>query len=125
MLLVLVAVGVIFLVMVTRLSTLTTVLSRGLQERFPGDSSVYPPTVVTTNKPNVVDMYNRLVTVSAISDNHFVEAQEMLASVQRCLPHNKLIVYDLGLNENNRNKFKTEYIEIRIFRSAATAIFHM
>ena len=123
MLLVLVAVGVIFLLMVTRRSTLTTVLSRGSQERFRGDSSIYPsptPTIVTTNKqssPNVVDMYNRLVTVSAISDNHFVEAQEMLASVQRCLPHNKLIVYDLGLNTNNQNNLKTKYknIEIRHF----------
>ena len=92
-LLVLVAVGVMFLLMVTRRSTLTTVLSRGSQERFRGDSSIYPsstPTIVTTNKqssPNVVDMYKRLVTVSAISDNHFVEAQEILVSVQRCLPH--------------------------------------
>ena len=119
-LLVLVAVGVIFLVVITRRSTLTT---GGSQERFRGDSSIYPlstPTIVTTNKqssPNVVDIYNRLVTVTAISDNHFVEAQEMLASVQRCLPHNKLIVYDLGLNTKNRNKLKTKYknIEIRHF----------
>ena len=104
MLLVLVAVGVILLVMVTRRSTLTTVLSRGSQERFQGHSSIYPSS-------------NRLVTVSAISDNHFVEAQEMLASVQRCLPHNKLIMYDLGLNTKNRNNLKTKYknIEIRHF----------
>ena len=101
MLFVLVAVGAIFFVAVTRHSTLT-VLSRGSREDIRGVSPIYPsstPTTVTTNNessPNVVDMYNRLVTVAAVSDNHFVEAQGMLASVQQCLPHNKVILYDLG-----------------------------
>ena len=126
----LVAVGVIFFVAVTRRSTLI-VLSRGSQEDIRGVSPIYPsstpttitthpPTTVTTNNessPNVVDMYNRLVTVTAVSDNHFVEAQGMLASVQQCLPHNKVIIYDLGLSTKNWNKFTTTYqnIELRNF----------
>ena len=103
---VLVAVGVIF-VFVPRRSTVTTV---GPQHDIRGDSH-------TVSSPNVVDMYSRLVTVTAISDNHFAEAQEMLVSVQRCLPHNKLILYDIGLSTKNRKKLTTKYqnIELRNF----------
>ena len=43
-------------------------------------------------------LYCRLVIVTAISSNHFREAQDMFSSVQANLPHTRLIVYDLGLS---------------------------
>ena len=41
--------------------------------------------------------YCKLVVVTAISTNHYEEAQDMIASVQKYVPNTKLIVYDLGL----------------------------
>jgi hypothetical protein len=65
---------------------------------------------------SVEDMYQRLVHVTAISDNHFEEAQGMFSTVQCCLPQNKIIVYDLGLNKNHRSQLMLhENVELRSF----------
>ena len=56
----------------------------------------------------------RLVTVTAVSDNHFDESQTMLSSVERCLPHNKVILYDLGLKNENKRRIKELYKNVQI-----------
>ena len=56
----------------------------------------------------------RLVTVTAISDNHFDESQYMLSSVETCLPQNKIILYDLGLSENNKRMIQELYKTVQI-----------
>ena len=71
---------------------------------------------VAVEPGSVEDLYQRLVHVVAISDNHFREAQGMLSSVECCLPENKIIVYDLGLSQENRNKLSRHYnLELRQF----------
>ena len=57
-----------------------------------------------TKLPSIADLHRQLVCVTAISDNHFREAQEFFTTVQHCLPDKKIIVYDLGLNLNNRRQ---------------------
>ena len=63
------------------------------------------------------DLYQNLVYVTAFSDNHFTEAQDMLTSVSRCLPQKKILVYDIGLKKKNKFKLTKKYrnIEIRPF----------
>ena len=63
-----------------------------------------------------IDLYNQLVVLTAFSDNHFVEARDMIASIQTCLPDKKIIVYDLGLNSENKNEVcKYCNVELRSF----------
>ena len=75
------------------------------------------PAKTPERKEQVLEMHRRLVTVTGISDNHFEESKGMLASVIRCLPHNKLILYDIGLSDENRKELKEMFnsIEMRQF----------
>ena len=50
----------------------------------------------------IYNMYNRLVVVTSVSSNHFEESKDMIASVQKYLPHSKIIFYDLGLTKKER-----------------------
>ena len=50
----------------------------------------------------IYNMYNRLVVVTCASSNHFRESKDMIASVQKYLPHSKILFYDLGLTERER-----------------------
>ena len=63
------------------------------------------------------DLYQNLVYVTAFSDNHFTEAQDMLTSVSRCLPQKNILVCNIGLNKKNKFKLTKKYrnIEIRPF----------
>ena len=65
----------------------------------------------------VEDTIRRLVVLTAVSDNHFIESQGMLSSVTKCLPHNKIILYDLGLNKGHKKIMKELYktVEVRPF----------
>ena len=64
----------------------------------------------------VEDLMQRLVILTAISDNHFKESQGMLSSVAKCLPHNKIILYNLGLSDSNQRKLKKyRTVEMRRF----------
>ena len=66
--------------------------------------------------PSTADLYEHMVSVTAISNNHFKEAQDMFRTVQHCFPHKKIIVYDLGLNaKNRRNVSSYTNVEIRSF----------
>ena len=58
-------------------------------------------------------LYCRLVVVTAISSNHFREAQDMFASVQANLPHTRLIVYDLGLGVGEKTQL-SKYCNIEV-----------
>ena len=54
--------------------------------------------------------------VSAISSNHFEQAKDMIASAQRFLPTTRIVVYDLGLKENERKELKSFCnVEVRNF----------
>ena len=61
--------------------------------------------------------YCKLVVVTAISSNHYEEAQDMIASVQKFLPSTKLILYDLGLSAAQKGKLQRYCnVEVRSFR---------
>ena len=54
--------------------------------------------------------------VSAISSNHFEQAKDMIASAQRFLPTTRIVVYDLGLKENEIREFESFCnVEVRNF----------
>ena len=54
--------------------------------------------------------------VSAISSNHFGQAKDMIASAQRFLPTTRIVVYDLGLKENERKELESFCnVEVRNF----------
>ena len=54
--------------------------------------------------------------VSAVSSNHFEEAKDMIASAQRFLPTTHIVVYDLGLKENERKELESFCnVEVRKF----------
>ena len=46
----------------------------------------------------------RLVVLTAMSSNHFHEAEDMIASVQTNLPYTQLIIYDLGLRIEDKTQ---------------------
>jgi len=55
----------------------------------------------------------KLVVMSGISDNHFVEATDMIASVQTHMPSTPVIVYDLGLKKENKKKLAS-YCSVQV-----------
>ena len=60
--------------------------------------------------------YCRLVVVTAFSSNHFEEAQDMIHSAQRNVPNTTILVYDLGLNEDQRRTLSDHcHVEVRTF----------
>ena len=60
--------------------------------------------------------YCKLVVVTATSSNHYTELQDLIGSVQKFLPRTNLIVYDLGMTEEQKNQLQTFCnIEIRPF----------
>ena len=60
-------------------------------------------------------MYCRLVIVTGFSSNHFQEVQAMIVSVQEHLPNTKLIVYNLGLNNEEISSVK-KYCNVELRR---------
>ena len=65
---------------------------------------------------SVEDMYLRLTIFTAISSNHFIEAQDMLSSFSKCFPEKKIILFDLGLTEAQRtNLSQRSYLDFRPF----------
>ena len=70
----------------------------------------------TTNENVLEDMYKHLVYVTALSDNHFQEANYMFASVTNRFPNKEIIVYDLGLSVAHRDELVQQYhIQLRNF----------
>ena len=62
-------------------------------------------------------MFCRLGYGTALSKNHYNEAQDMIASVQYHLPNTRLIVYDLGLSEAQRKTLSSYCnVELRSFK---------
>ena len=58
-------------------------------------------------------LYCRLVVMTGISSNHFNEAQDMIGGIQSKLPYTRLIVYDLGLNDQERDQLAT-YCNVQV-----------
>ena len=60
--------------------------------------------------------YCKLVVVSSVSSNHFSEATGMIVSVQRHMPHTRLILYSLGLT-GEESELLSSYcnLELRVF----------
>ena len=57
-----------------------------------------------------------LTIFTAISSNHFVEAQDMLSSFSKCFPEKKIILFDLGLTGTQRkNLSQRSYLDFRPF----------
>ena len=62
-------------------------------------------------------MYCRLGYGTALSSNHYDEAQDMFASVQHNLPNTRLIVYDLGLSDVQKETLSSYCnVEVRSFQ---------
>ena len=61
-------------------------------------------------------LYCRLAVVTAISSDHFGEAQDMIHSAQKNAPNTKIFVYDLGLKEHERKNLSEHcFVEVRTF----------
>ena len=79
-----------------------------------GTLAAVQSTVYSTH--SVAELFHHLVSLTATSNNHFHEIQGMLATTNRCLPHNKIIVYDLGLNDSQRKHISSfANVELRRF----------
>ena len=74
---------------------------------------VLPMQITDITKPTLIDvdadtnvnaLYDRLVIVTAISDNHIVESMGMIKSAQTHMPDKQIYVYNLGLNKKNIQK---------------------
>lgn len=59
--------------------------------------------------------YCKLVVVSSISSNHYSEAKNMIISVQRHMPHTRLILYSLGLTRKESAQLSSyRNLELRV-----------
>ena len=97
-------------------------LATTLSEATTFDSTPSNATTISTENTedaaihSVADLYERLICVTAFSDNHFHEAKDMIAGLQTCLPDKKIIVYDLGLNFRHRKEVSSYCnVELRSF----------
>ncbi|XP_033641627.1 uncharacterized protein LOC117301712 [Asterias rubens] len=77
---------------------------------------VLPMQITDITKPTLIDvdadtnvnaLYDRLVIVTAISDNHIVESMGMIKSAQTHMPDKQIYVYNLGLNKKNIQKLNS------------------
>lgn len=60
--------------------------------------------------------YCKFVVVTATSSNHYTELQDMIGSVQKFLPSTNLIVYDIGMTEEQKNQLQRYCnVEVRPF----------
>ena len=59
-----------------------------------------PKQFVSLDENNV----NRFVFVTGVSENHFKESKDAIASVQAHFPGRKLYYYDIGLNEEQKHQ---------------------
>ena len=82
------------------------------------DGSVPMETVQLHSNCSCLDfLYCKLVMVSGFSSNHYIEAQDMIATVQHYLPSTRIIVYDLGLTDNQRTELRKYCnVEVRAFQ---------
>ena len=65
---------------------------------------------------SVGEMYKHMVIATSFSSNHFEEAKDMIASVQKCFPNKTIIVYDLGLKPNHKTEVSSYCnVELRPF----------
>ena len=79
-------------------------------------NSTIKPSAAINPSISVEDMHRRLVYVSALSDNHFDEAKEMLRTVTECLPETTIIIYDLGLSRYIQQKLSAyKNVQLRSF----------
>ena len=61
-----------------------------------------------------VPTFPLLVIVTGISSNHFMEVLDMIGSVHYFLPNTKIILYDLGLHENQLQLiYELKNVEVR------------
>ena len=70
------------------------------------------------NLPIIVyNLHQRLVAVTAYSSNHFKEGKDMIASIQKYMPHTKILLYDIGLTAEQRS-IASKYcnVEVRTFQ---------
>ncbi|XP_071842193.1 uncharacterized protein [Apostichopus japonicus] len=66
--------------------------------------------------PDVDHIYDKLVIVTAFSQNHFMEAKGIIGTAQRQMPSKKIVVYDLGLNGETKKAVQSYCnVELRPF----------
>ena len=89
---------------------------------LPSDMSRFVENAINRLHPDGMEpnspaaMYKRLVVFTAFSSNHFEEALDMIGSVQKYLPHTKIIIYDIGLSAEERGEVaKYCNVELRRF----------
>ena len=101
--------------------TSTSLINQHVKYQRVGEVSIELPVTEVPNTnptemPSLADLYEHLVCLSGISDNHFMEAKAMFTSVHHCLPDKKIIVYDLGLNSNHSDQVRNyANVELRPF----------
>ena len=61
---------------------------------------------IDKHMPDINDLFKRTVIVTAFSENHLFEAKGMIASSQKHMPQNKIVIYDLGLTPATKAKVR-------------------
>ena len=95
--------------------TYSTIVPKGPAKLVSRPADQTASTSETQHNP-IEAMYRRLVALTAFSSNHYREALDMIGSVQKYLPHTKIIVYDIGLTAKERENVLTFCnVELRSF----------
>ncbi|XP_041461239.1 uncharacterized protein LOC121412502 [Lytechinus variegatus] len=68
------------------------------------------------------ELYERLKVVTAISENHFEEVKPWIGSIQKFMPGQEIILYNLGLNKTSLEKANT-FCDVQITLREFGAIF--
>lgn len=63
--------------------------------------------------PDIDELYDKLVIVTAFSQNHFKEAQGIIGTAQRMMPNKKIVIYNLGIN-NETKRIVSTYTNIKL-----------
>ena len=69
-------------------------------QKVPVYHMMEPGIKITEINDSELPTFPLLVVVTGISSNHFMEVLDMIGSVHHFLPNTKIILYDLGLHEN-------------------------
>ena len=73
-----------------------------------------PSTSSTANGPK--PKKEKFLVVSAISSNHHIEEEDMIATAQHFFPNSRIIIYDIGLKQTEINTLKKYCnVEVRTF----------
>ncbi|XP_071853201.1 uncharacterized protein [Apostichopus japonicus] len=88
----------------------------GNNSRFVPSPIRYSDIDVDVSVPSIDELYDRLVLITAFSDNHYNEAMGYIGTAQKYMPGKRIVVYDLGLSTKKQHEVKRLCnVELRMF----------